>query len=44
VTDPPIRLFRRVIPTVRIGGIGLDLSIIVLLLLVIILMRTADPR
>ena len=44
VTDPPIRLFRRVIPTVRIGGIGLDLSIIVLLLVVIILMRTADPR
>jgi YggT family protein len=44
VTDPPVRLLRRLIPTVRIGGIGLDLSIIVLLLVVIILMRVADPR
>jgi YggT family protein len=44
VTDPPVRLLRRIIPTVRIGGIGLDLSIIVLLLVVIILMRVADPR
>ncbi|ACU39569.1 YggT family protein [Actinosynnema pretiosum subsp. pretiosum] len=44
VTDPPIRLLRRVIPTVRIGNISLDLSIIVLLLVVIILMRVADPR
>jgi YggT family protein len=44
VTDPPIRLLRRLIPTVRIGGVGLDLSIIVLWLLVIILMQVADPR
>jgi YggT family protein len=44
VTDPPVRLLRRLIPTVRIGGVGLDLSIIVLLLVVIILMRVADPR
>jgi YggT family protein len=29
---------------VRIGGVGLDLSIIVLWLLVIILMQVADPR
>ena len=34
VTDPPV----------RIGGVGLDLSIIVLWLVVIILMRFADPR
>ncbi|CAM05015.1 possible membrane protein [Saccharopolyspora erythraea NRRL 2338] len=39
VTDPPIRLLRRVIPTVRIGGVGLDLSIMVLLLVVFILMQ-----
>ncbi len=44
VTDPPVRALRRVIPTVRIGGVGLDLSIIVLWLVVIILMRFADPR
>ncbi|MCK2240269.1 MULTISPECIES: YggT family protein [unclassified Crossiella] len=39
VTDPPVSLARRVIPMVRIGGIGLDLSIMVLLLVVFILMR-----
>ncbi|MFR9730855.1 YggT family protein [Saccharopolyspora sp. MS10] len=39
MTDPPIRLLRRVIPTVRIGGVGLDLSIMVLLLVVFILMQ-----
>ena len=43
VTDPPVRLIRRVIPTVRIGGVGLDLSIMVLLLVVFILMRLAYP-
>ena len=39
VTDPPVRLLRRVIPTVRIGGVGLDLSIMVLLLIVYIVMQ-----
>jgi YggT family protein len=43
VTDPPVRLLRRLIPTVRIGGVGLDLSIMVLLLVVFILMRLAYP-
>ena len=43
VTDPPVRLVRRVIPTVRIGGVGLDLSIMVLLLVVFILMRLVQP-
>lgn len=37
-TDPPIKLFRKLIPTVRIGGVGFDLSVIVLLLLVQIAM------
>jgi YggT family protein len=41
VTDPPVRVARRVIPMVRIGGVGLDLSIMVLLLLVFILMQVA---
>jgi YggT family protein len=39
VTDPPVRLARRLIPIVRIGGVGLDLSIMVLLLVVFFLMR-----
>ncbi|HEY0636987.1 MAG TPA: YggT family protein [Pseudonocardiaceae bacterium] len=43
VTDPPVKALRRVIPTVRVGGIGLDLSIMVLLLVVFILMRVVDP-
>lgn len=43
VTDPPVRALRRVIPTVRIGGVGLDLSIMVLLLVVFILMRLVQP-
>ncbi|MBC8093052.1 MAG: YggT family protein [Pseudonocardia sp.] len=42
-TDPPVKLLRRVIPTVRIGGVGLDLSIMVLLLGVFILMSVAQP-
>jgi YggT family protein len=43
VTDPPVRLVRRLIPMVRIGGVGLDLSIMVLVLVVFILMRLAYP-
>ncbi len=43
VTDPPVRLLRRLIPMVRIGGVGLDLSIMVLLLVVFILMQLAYP-
>ena len=43
VTDPPVRTLRRVIPPVRLGGIALDLSIMVLLLVVFILMRLVDP-
>ncbi len=33
VTDPPVRLLRRVIPMVRVGGFALDVSLMVLLLL-----------
>lgn len=43
VTDPPVRLLRRLIPMVRIGGVGLDVSIMVLLLVVFILMRLVSP-
>ncbi len=40
-TDPPVRALRRVMPTVRLGGMGLDLSIMLLLVAVFILMRVA---
>ena len=40
-TDPPVKLFRRVIPMVRLGGVGFDLSIIVLFIVVWILMGVA---
>jgi YggT family protein len=33
VTDPPLRALRRVIPPLRLGGIALDLSFMVLLLI-----------
>jgi YggT family protein len=44
VTDPPVRLVRRVIRPVRIGGVGLDLSIMVLLLVVYIAMQFVMGR
>ena len=36
-TDPPLRLLRRVIPTVRIGSVALDLSFMLLFFAVLIL-------
>ncbi len=33
-TDPPVKLLRRVIPMVRVGGMSIDISLIVLLLLI----------
>lgn len=41
-TDPPVRTLRRVIPPLRLGGVALDLSIMVLLLAVYILMRVVE--
>lgn len=38
VTDPPVKLLRRLIPPVSLGGIRLDLSIMVLLFIVFILL------
>jgi YggT family protein len=37
VTDPPIRLLRRLVPPIRMGGISLDLSLLIVLLLCYIL-------
>lgn len=44
VTDPPVKLLKRLIPSVRIGNISLDLSMMILLLVSYIVMRIVDPR
>lgn len=41
VTDPPVRLLRRLIPQLTIGSIRFDLSIMVLLLVAFIGMQLA---
>jgi YggT family protein len=38
-TDPPIKLVRRVLPPLRLGGLVLDLSFLVVLLVAYILLR-----
>lgn len=43
ITDPPVKLFRRFIPPLRMGGIALDLSFMVLMLLVLILINVVAP-
>lgn len=37
VTDPPVKALRKVIPPLRMGGVALDVSIIVLFVLLAIL-------
>ena len=38
ITDPPIKLFRRLIPPLRIGPVALDLGFALTMLIVLILM------
>ena len=38
VTDPPIKLFRRFIPPLRIGGLAIDFGFALTMLLVFVLM------
>lgn len=38
VTDPPLKALRRIIPTINLGGIRIDLAFLVLFLLTSILM------
>ncbi len=38
LTDPPIRLFRRLVPPLRLGPIALDLGFTLTMLVVLILM------
>lgn len=40
-TDPPLKLLRRVLPPLRIGGISLDLGFLVLFIVVSILRNIA---
>ncbi|WP_137723816.1 YggT family protein [Prescottella subtropica] len=42
VTDPPVKLLRRLIPPVSLGGVRLDLSIMVLMFLLFILMQVVS--
>jgi len=37
ITDPPLKALRKVIPPLRLGGVSLDLSFLVLIILVQIL-------
>jgi YggT family protein len=38
VTDPPLRLIRRLMPPLRLGGMALDLSILLVLLICYVLL------
>ena len=41
VTDPPIRLLRRLVPPLQLGTVSLDLSVIILLIVLIALHQVA---
>ena len=37
LTDPPLRWLRRVVPVLRAGGMGIDLSFIALYFIIVVL-------
>lgn len=37
MTDPPVKMLRQLIPPLRTGGVGIDVSVIVLFIIMIIL-------
>ena len=39
VTDPPIRLLRRLVPPLRLGTVSLDLSVMIVLIVLIVLQQ-----
>ena len=41
LTDPPLRLLRKVIPPLRLGGVQFDLAFLVLIIVVQILINVA---
>lgn len=38
ITDPPLKLIRRLVPPLRLGGVALDLSILLVLLICYVLL------
>jgi len=42
VTDPPLKLLRRLIPPLRLGAVALDLSFFVLMIIVYILITVVS--
>jgi len=44
ITDPPLRLLRKFIPTLRLGMVALDLSFMVLFIVILILLEVVVPR
>jgi YggT family protein len=42
VTDPPIRAMRRILPPLRLGGMALDLSFLVVILICYVLLAVND--
>ena len=44
LTDPPLKLLRRFIPTIRLGMMALDLSFMVLFIVILILLEVVVPR
>jgi YggT family protein len=42
LTDPPLRLVRRFLPPLRIGGVSLDLSFLVVIIVINILLGLVD--
>ena len=43
VTDPPLRVVRRFVKPVRIGGVALDLAMVVLMLALLLLIAIVNP-
>ncbi|HTP17405.1 MAG TPA: YggT family protein [Streptosporangiaceae bacterium] len=41
-TDPPLRLLRRYIPSIRLGSVALDLSFMLLFLVVLVLLQVVE--
>jgi YggT family protein len=44
ITDPPLKLLRRFIPTLRLGMVALDLSFMVLFIVILILLKEVVPH
>ena len=44
ITDPPLKLLRRFIPTLKLGMMALDLSFMVLFIVILILLEVVVPR